>query len=229
MKKYLVNILIVAIFLICLFLSDYLFLIFGKTNYHNYETNKIEVSTLQSENKALQKELNQVRSLNGLDNYQAYDILKTEILLRDVYNFHETVTIKYGQDKSLKKGMAIVAENGLVGIIEKVNKKTSVVKLLTAHDSSISVQIGENYGALNSYDQKSQYLIANNFNNYELIMKEEEVYTSGLGLIPQGLYIGKVEHTKDTKENIAQEVFIKSNVDFGNLKYLAIIRGIKNI
>ncbi len=229
MKKYVVNIIIIIIFLGCIFLSDYLIITIGKTNWHNYETSALNLKMLKDENKVLKEELNGVLTLNGLDKYQDYDILKTEILLRDVYNFHETVTIKYGKDANLKKGMAVVSENGLVGIIEKVNKKVSIVKLLTAKDSNVSIQIGENYGALNSYDNALNMLIANNFNNYELIMKNEEVYTSGLGLIPKGIYIGKVNYTKNTKENIEQEVLIKSEVDFDNLKYLAIVKGIKSL
>ena len=227
MKKYFINALIILGFLFSIFLSDYLILGIGKINKVNHEENVSFVNTLKDENKLLKKEVDRLRLLNDLDKYTDYNILKSEILLRDVYNFHETITIKYGQDKSLKKGMAIVSENGLVGVISKVNKKTSIVKLLTATDSNISIQIAENYGALNAYDKNSQRLIANNFNNYEVIMKDEEVYSSGLGLIPEGIYIGKVEYVKNTKEDIDQEVKIKSDVDFANLKYIGIIKGIK--
>ncbi len=229
MKKYFINALIILGFLFSIFLSDYLILGIGKINKVNHEENVSFVNTLKDENKLLKKEVDRLRLLNDLDKYTDYNILKSEILLRDVYNFHETITIKYGQDKSLKKGMAIVSENGLVGVISKVNKKTSIVKLLTATDSNISIQIAENYGALNAYDKNSQRLIANNFNNYEVIMKDEEVYSSGLGLIPEGIYIGKVEYVKNTKEDIDQEVKIKSDVDFANLKYIGIIKGIKEV
>ena len=57
-------------------------------------------------------------------------------------------------------------------------------------------------------------------------MKDDEVYTSGLGIIPPGLYVGKVINIKE--KNIEQQINIKSEVDFNNLKYIGIIRGLKD-
>ena len=226
MKKYLINLLLIFVFILVIWGSNYGLLLIGQTNYYNHQNNNPVNLVLENENKALKEELTRVLTLNNLDNYNDYDYLKSQILLRDVYNFHETITIKYGKDQNLKKGMAVVNEKGLIGLISKVNQKTSVVKLLTAQDLSVSIKIGESFGALDEYSPSKNYLIAHNFNNYELIMKNEEVYTSGLGLIPEGIFIGQVENSKNTHE---QEVLIKSNVDFANLKYIAIIKGIKEL
>ncbi len=227
MKKYLLNILIAFIFLICLIFMDYIFIIISKTNYYNYQNNNLDALILKQENQTLKNELNNVLSLNNLDKYQDYDYLKSKIVLRDVYHFHNSITILYGQDQNIKKGMAVVSENGLIGLISKVNQKTSTVKLITSNNLNISIKIGEEYGMLNKYDLAKNNLIAQNFNNYELIMKNEEVYTSGLGLIPPGLYIGKVNNTNN--KDIEQVVSIKSDVNFNDLKYVAIIRGLKDV
>ncbi len=226
MKKNLINILIIFIFIFSLIFIDYILLIIGFPNYYNYQKSNVENNALVLENKQLKEELNSTLSLNGLDKYQEYDFLKSNVLLRDVYNFHESITIRYGQDKNLKKGMAIVSDKGLIGTISKVNKKTSIVNLLTSKKSNISIKIDESYGALNDYNQNKDYLIASNFNNYEVIMKDDEVYTSGLGIIPPGLYVGKVINIKE--KNIEQQINIKSEVDFNNLKYIGIIRGLKD-
>lgn len=229
MKKYILNGCLLILFILVIIFSDYFLLFLGKTNYYNYQNNPVDLNILKNENKTLKEELDRALSLNNLDNYNNYEYLKTQVLLRDVYNFHETITIKYGKDKNIKEGMAVVSPEGLVGIINKVNKKTAVVKLLTAKDSVISIKIGQCYGALDEYNQAKNQLLAHNFNNYELIMKDEEVYTSGLGLIPEGIYIGKVANAKNLPENIEQEIKIESPVDFANLKYLAIIKGIKEL
>ena len=226
MKKNLINILIIFIFIFSLIFIDYILLIIGLPNYYNYQKSNVENNALVLENKQLKEELNSTLSLNGLDKYQEYDFLKSNVLLRDVYNFHESITIRYGQDKNLKKGMAIVSDKGLIGTISKVNKKTSIVNLLTSKKSNISIKIDESYGALNDYNQNKDYLIASNFNNYEVIMKDDEVFTSGLGIIPPGIYVGKVVNTKE--KNIEQQINIKSEVDFNNLKYIGIIRGLKD-
>lgn len=229
MKVKFFNILLISGFILTVILADYIFIGFGKINPNNYKNNSGELEILKNENEQLKNELNQIKSLNELEKYSSYNYLKSQILLRDVYNFHETITILYGQDKQIKKGMAVVGEKGLIGIVSKVNKKTSVVKLLTAKDTRISVKIDESFGALDDYDLKKDCLIASNFNNYELIMKDEDVYTSGLGLMPEGIYIGKVQSTKDVKANIAQKVYIKSENNFNKIKYIAIIKGMKEL
>ena len=80
---------------------------------------------------------------------------------------------------------------------------------------------------LKKYDFSNNVIVGGNFNNYEIIMKNDEVYTSGLGLIPEGIYIGSVVSTKNN--NVEQSIMIKSNNNFNNIKYVGIIRGLKNL
>lgn len=229
MKTKIINILIVILFLIFIFNFENILILFGKMLPYNYQENKMELNNLKNENKQLKEELNKVLQLNNLDKYLDYDYLKSSILLRNTYDFNNSIIIRYGKDKNIKKGMAVVNEEGLIGIINKVNKKSSEVKLITSDDINISIKIDENYGTLKSYDEDKKLLLASGFNNYEIIMKKDDVYTSGLGLIPEGLYIGNVAATKFTNSNIEQSVNISSKVNFNNLKYVAIIKGIKNV
>ena len=123
MKRKLFNIGLMMVFIGIIFLANYIILVIGKLNYYNYQNSSMHVNNLTAENNQLKKELDEIRSVNNLDKYISYDYLKSELLLRDIYNFHETIVIKYGKDKNIKEGMAVVSENGLLGIISKVNKK----------------------------------------------------------------------------------------------------------
>lgn len=223
MKK-IINILIISIFILAIFFTNY---ILGLSDIK--DDSSVDLTLLKAENEVLKNELNQSLELNQLDKYIEYDYIKSLVLLRDIYEFSDTITIKYGKDQNIKKGMAVMSANGLIGIIDKVNQNTSIVKLITSKAINISVMIDENYGILNGIDSNNKYLEAAKFNNYEIIMKNDDVYTSGLGLIPSGLYIGKVINTKDINENIEQSVSIQSDVNFNKIKYIAIIRGIKEL
>ena len=219
-----INYLVVLVFIVSLFLGNYIILGLG---FFNNESKDVNYQYLEEENRQLKKELDDVLTLNELDSYQNYDYVKSKVLLRDVYNFNETITIKYGKDKNIKKGMAVVGEKGLIGVIEKVNKASSVVRLLTSSKTAVSIKIDDSYGALDGYNAESKTLEASSFTNYDILMKKEEVYTSGLALIPEGIYIGKVENV--TEDEVQQWVNIKSDVDFNNIKYVAIIRNIKEV
>lgn len=227
MKIKIINLIIIVVFLVMLFNFDYLLIFLGKLNSNEIIVDSVKISTLTMENRQLKQELNDTLELNELDKYTDYDLVKSNILVRDPYNFTKQITIRYGKDKKLKEGMAVVSNNGLLGIISKVNKKSSIVKLLTNNDINVSIKIDDNYGMLKKYDFSNNVIVGGNFNNYEIIMKNDEVYTSGLGLIPEGIYIGSVVSTKNN--NVEQSIMIKSNNNFNNIKYVGIIRGLKNL
>ena len=135
-----------------LFNFDYLLIFLGKLNSKEIIVDSVKINTLTMENRQLKQELNDTLELNELDKYTDYDLVKSNILVRDPYNFTKQITIRYGKDKKLKEGMAVVSNNGVLGIISKVNKKSSIVKLLANNDINVSIKIDDNYGMLKKYD-----------------------------------------------------------------------------
>ena len=132
--------------------------------------------------------------------------------------------------------MAVINNDGLIGIVTKTSKLNSTVKLLTTTDtnSKISVKIKvdeDNYifGLLVGYDKdKKSFIIEGIAENTEIPISSM-VTTTGLGNnFPSGILIGRVD--KITKDNfdLARTVLVKSSVDFDNINYVTVLKKDEN-
>ena len=160
----------------------------------------IEKDYMVLENQELKKELKKLSDIE----YKEGVISK--VIIRDLYSFYDEVLLNVGEDKVNEKDVVIV-EDSLIGIIDKVNKNTSNVKLLSSN-FNISVKINNVYGNFNNG-------IVTMIDKYSDIKKGDLVYTSGLDEVLGDIYIGKVSKVSEDKENLGLivEVKYKDNYD----------------
>ena len=122
-------------------------------------------------------------------------------------------------EAGLKKGDIVINDQGLIGIISHVQENSSEVSLITNKDLNISVKVGESYGILYSKDHK---LKIKNMKIAGIIKEGDEVVTSGLTSIPEGIKIGKV--TNIEKDELELEYILDiEGISLQNLKYLGVI------
>ena len=177
--------------------------------------NKINIETklLQVENEELKQELNDISiALNLKEQNIDYKIAK--VIKRDLYSFYNEIIINTNETNI---GAPVLNEEGMIGIINKIENNYSYVSLLSSN-INISVKINNSYGNFNN--NKVTML-----DKYKEINIGDKVYTSGLTSIPEGLYIGEVIEIKESKDKLSQEATIKL-IDNSNLKYIGIINDI---
>ena len=165
-------------------------------------SNKVDIETeyIVLENQELKKEL---KKLSNIDYKEG---IVSKVIVRDLYSFYDEIILNVGGDKVNEKDVVIV-EDSLVGIVYKVNKNTSKVRLLSS-DFNISVRINDVYGNFNNG-------IVTMIDKYSDIKKGDLVYTSGLDDVLGDIYIGKVSSVSEDKENLGLivEVDYKDNYD----------------
>jgi rod shape-determining protein MreC len=180
--------------------------------------NSLEITAYKEKIESLEKELADYQStLNNLEIYNDNEYILSKIAIRNMYDFYDYLIVS--TDSMVTTGAPVINEDGLVGIVESRNKKTAKIKLITS--SSISVKVSSSYGQLDEYDKQSGLLIIHNINNYKEINEGDEVLTSGLTEIVEGIPIGTVQ--KVEKKGIEQVVYVKPFADFDNLNYLYVI------
>lgn len=230
MKEIYKNSIIFIVLIIVLLFSQNILIFLGNINKNflkDNNTEKVEIEMLKKENEQLKTSINKLNTIVSINNYAGFDYEISTIIVRDVYQIYETITIEKGENFAIKKGMAVVNENGLVGIISKVNKKSCQVRLITSRKTDISIKVGNAYGILSGY--KDNYLIGSKISNYDDFNVGDLVYTSGLGNLPDYILIGKVKEIKPGDYNIEQQIYIEPQVNLKNLKYLLIIKNIKEV
>lgn len=207
-NKYFFRILSLFLIIAFIILSNYIF------NYLKYNNKDIvEIATLEKELDILR---NEVKSLDKSKKINS-DYVIARVVLRDIHEFYKEIVINVGSDK-VNVGDVVVNEEGLIGLVDKVNKETAIVKLLSS-GFSLSVQVDETYGNLNG--DKVDLL-----DKYSTLKEGDIITTSGLTNIPKGIYVGKIKEVKMDENNLGQELKVEL-VDNSDLIYVGVISSIK--
>jgi len=198
---------------ILLFCNNVYNLLFLKNDYKSAEIRLLEEKIKYLENEY--EDLNNFKE--KLPKYANYKYAVSKKIYQENYFYNSKILIEGGENLGIKKGMAVINEFGLVGVVSKVNRNTSeMTKLLNVNN--LSVNIKGIYGKLVYEDNK---LKIKDISRENVINLNDEVYTSTLGNIKEKIYIGKVISVKD--KVIDKEIIIESKVDFNNLNYLLVV------
>ena len=183
-------------------------------------------------NDSLEKEIIELKKALDLNStLTEYETVNATILSRNKSYWFNTITIDKGKKAGIKKNMAVITKDGLIGKITKTSNYSSEVKLITSDDTNFKVSIAiktndkDNYAILNGYDKKTNTIKATGIDKTTEVNKGDRVLTSGLGeMFPQGIYIGEVEDIEKDKYNISKTIYIKTYQDFNNIHYVTVLK-----
>lgn len=174
------------------------------------------------------KEIFELKKMLDLNMYD-YEIINASVINRTASYFYKILTIDKGLDDNISIGDAVITNQGLIGIVVKVSKKISIIKLLTGINKNLEIAVNiENngdsvFGVMSSY--KNGLFKITNIAYEKTINKNSIVTTSGYdNNFPSGLYIGKVSKIKKDKYDLEQIVYIESLVNFDDIRYVAVLK-----
>lgn len=212
-KKYKDYILLLIIFLLFIFSGSInRFLIAINPN---LDTKNIELNY----DKYLKDELDNIKKINNIEFNDDLDLQVSRVKYRNVYEYSDTLTIYKGFKNSVFVNDVVLNNDGLIGIVTKTYDYYSIVTLITNKNSNISVKINDAIGILKTINNT---LVVTNINNYEKVNVDDEIYTSGLGNLPDNIYIGKVKSINLNNTEIEKVVEVNINDRLEKLDYLFI-------
>ena len=171
--------------------------------------------------KELEKKYNELLKLNNIDNTYKLDYFNSYIIYKDIYNYNSEITISGGSNYNFKVKDLVIYNNTLIGVISKVNKSTSIVRLLKNKDTLVSVKINNEIGILK---YKNNSLVVENINNYGVISKGDKVYTSGIGNSLNNIYIGNIFNIELDKKGIEKLIYLDNQININDINYVTVIR-----
>lgn len=197
----------------------------GKTQSESYLIQKNVNSSLEKEIQELKEALELNKTLTE------YIPINATILSRNKSYWFNTITIDKGKSSGIKKNMAVITKQGLVGKINKVSTNSSEVKLITSDDINFKVSVAiktneiDNYAILNGYDKETGCIKATGIDKTTEIQKDDIVLTSGLGdMFPGGIYIGTVEKVESDRYNLSKNVYVKTYQNFNDIHYVTVLK-----
>ena len=171
--------------------------------------------------KELEKRYNELLKLNNIDDIYKLDYFNSYIIYKDIYNYNSEITISGGSNYNFKVKDLVIYNNTLIGVISKVNKSTSIVRLLKNKDTLRSVKINNEIGVLK---YKNDSLVVENINNYGVISKGDKVYTSGIGNSLSNIFIGNITNIELDKKGIEKIIYIDNQININDINYVTVIR-----
>ncbi|MDX2445134.1 MAG: rod shape-determining protein MreC [Bacteroidales bacterium] len=204
--------------------------IFSITEYLNLrETNEI----LAKENARLNNILEQAYRSDDIffykqvdaDTKQQYYMTSAKIINNSVNKKHNYLTLNKGTEHGVRREMAVVSSEGVVGVIFDVSKKFSTVISLLNTNLKISAKIKKNgnFGSL-AWDGKDyRHAILSGIPFHVNIEKGDTIATSGYSSIfPENIQIGVIEDYT-TKSGNFYEINVRLSTNFKRTRYINII------
>ncbi len=177
--------------------------------------------------KLIEDENTQLESLLEIqDIYSDYPTTGARVIAKDPGNWFSTFLIDKGTDHGLKKNMAVMTADGLVGKISECGYNYSKVVSIIDNTDAVSAQsvrtnsIGYVTADLSEEAQcKMQYS-----DNASDILAGDEIVTSHISEIyPPGISIGHVKRLTSDDKTSMKYAIIEPSVDFSKLDYVLVI------
>ena len=177
---------------------------------------------------ALQKSLKFVTDKNS----SAY--VSADIVAKNSGNYYKTFTISAGSAQGVKSDSIVVNGEGLVGRGYEISKNYCKAISLLDNRTPISFEIvgRNNDTGMIMQDTKVVQISDKSlvkgymFDANSPVKVGEMITTSGLGLYPSGIPIGKIEQVIPDEKNILKYVVVRPFVDFTNLNKVMIFNKI---
>ena len=186
---------------------------------------------LRLENKELEKEIKELKKALDLKNILSdYKKINSTTLNRNLGYWYQNITIDKGKKDGIKKDMAVINSDGLIGTIYKTSNNTSTVQLLTSNQfNKISVKIEVKdkyvYALLTKYNEEDNTFTLEGISENTKIPIDSKVTTTGMGSIfPSGILVGKVLSIETDSYDLAKIIKIKSDVNFNDLNVVTVLK-----
>lgn len=187
---------------------------------------QVRIADLEVENEKMRQELNLTETLSE------FEPLSATVISRSPDQWMETLVINVGSNDGVRKNLAVMSGNGLIGRVIEVTPNSSKVLLLTSEKSNegvVSARVQTESGAsangiVSSYDAKTKNYIMTQVDPDAEIKAGDMVITSGLGgVTPSTLLIGEVASAQMDDYGLFQTVNILPAGEMTDIRFVTVI------
>lgn len=204
----------------------------------SYKKLLAENEALREENEELRNEINQLtftaietQELQELSEALNYDfvqggrsIVTANIVSQDSSNWTNSFVIDKGLESGIKVDNIVICGKGLVGRVSATDEGWSKIIPIIDESSSISFYIEGTTNMLGIIEgSESGKLTGFMLDNTVEIAEGDRLITSGIGLFPEGIAIGKVTRAGYDSDKQLVTLDVKAEVDFGSIGKVSVI------
>lgn len=176
-----------------------------------------------------QKELNELNELKVALKYVDQNLnsgyISCTVVSKDIGNWFNMFTVDAGSNQGITKNSAVINGNGLVGLVYEVGENWSKVISIIDQKSSVGfemLRVSDDYDGMLSGTTNYE-LIGELFDPKATVKANDFIVTSGLGMYPKGILIGKIYEVVSDKDLILNRIKVTPAVDFKKINKVMII------
>jgi rod shape-determining protein MreC len=202
--------------------QDY-FMLFGEVESLKQRNN--ELTRDYSENINLKIENDALRKLLGIKLRQNYKTEAAKVIGFYENKWQSQIIISAGKSEGVLEGMAVVNEDGLIGVVILASNNTSEVRLINDPLSSVGARIlsSRKLGMVEGSQDKALYL--NYIASDDIVFKGDILITSEFGeLMPPEILIGRIKKIDYSEKTPYLQIEVEPFADFKKLEYVLVIK-----
>jgi rod shape-determining protein MreC len=205
----------------------------------DYFTLKEVNDSLLNENKRLREKLYQMEvgvpitdsmgfvtyKRDSLEREYRYKYYAARVLTCTFDDANNYITINRGFRDGIKRGMAVISGNGIVGEIKTVGPNHSVAVSILSARKRVSVQLKDGTLGFTTWDDfDSRYVTLQDVPPNSKMNRGDTVYTSGYSFFPANIMVGTLGKIIKVGEYERYKVYLSTN--FRTLRYVYIVEDV---
>lgn len=160
---------------------------------------------------------------------QKFEYIIGEVINSTVEKRNNYFTINVGEKHGVERGLGVISDKGVVGVIHRTSEHYSIVKSVLTENINISVVIESIglYGLLkwDGIDER-RGSIAGISNDLQIKKWSKVITREGTGIFPKGIMVGKVETLKNVEGEAFWDVSILFSEDYRKLQRIYVVKNI---
>jgi len=199
-----------------------------------YFTLKKRNNELQEENAELRASLYQAQFEKALidgsfatsDTLTPYEVIPAKVVKNSVLRKRNYITLNKGSQQGVTPDMAVISDQGVIGIVEQVSENYATVMSLLHEESSINASIKESsyFGSLVWNGKKLDHCQLYDIPKTASIQIGDSIVTGGMSSIfPPGILIGQISQFSVPQNSSFYTIEVSLNNEMPNLSQVYII------
>ena len=167
-----------------------------------------------------------MRETMRLSNYTAPSYLPAKVVQITTRNINNFITINVGKRDSIHKGQGVINDEGVVGIVQTVGTKYSVVMPIINTHTNVSCRFTKNdYIATLQWDGDDyRFATLTDVASHLVVNKGDTIVTSGLSpIFPEGIPVGIVENSTLEEGASYYTISVRLSTNFKRIKYVEVV------
>ena len=208
------------------------------TDVFNISNLKQENETLRRTNAEMMLHLSRLREyaivnedlkgLLALKDSSTFPLIPATIVSKSLTKSQGTITLNAGKNQSVKVGMPVITDKGIVGIVYSISDNYSIARTLTNVDLKVTVK-SERTRENAVMKWNGEWLVMINVPKTFDLKKGDRIVTSEISsIIPFPLPVGLVYEIGNVEKGIFNEIKVHPFVDFQKVENVFILGIVKS-